>query len=367
MPILDQGYQHWDGKLAGRAFRWLPITRQGVKAQLKNRWLISTLVGALGPAVMLAGFLILWGLFEQKASILDPLLFLFQGLPDEIRAGPRAYRSTLWTLAFVQFFRLQLVFTFLLVMLVGPDLISQDLRFNALPLYLSRPLRRIDYFLGKFGVIATFVLGVTLLPALLAYLVGLAFSLDPATLPDTWRVLAASLAFSLVATASAGLLMLAFSSLSRHSRFVTAMWLGVWLLGGSAAEAIGQAVGRQWAPLVSYTADLGSVRDALFDADAHWERLAGLFRAGQDAMRNGPGGFGPNGRRGGGLAWVFGPKRPPAAPPPPTAPTPPGGSPGAGPESDRPPWRSASAVLAGLAVASVVVLSTRVRSLDRLK
>ena len=41
----------------------------------------------------------------------------------------------------------------LLVLLVGPSLISQDLRFNAIPLYFSRPLRRFDYFVGKLGVI----------------------------------------------------------------------------------------------------------------------------------------------------------------------------------------------------------------------
>ena len=38
MPILDQGYQHWKGSLRGHAWRWLAITRQGVRAQLKNRW-----------------------------------------------------------------------------------------------------------------------------------------------------------------------------------------------------------------------------------------------------------------------------------------------------------------------------------------
>ena len=45
----------------------------------------------------------------------------------------------------------------LLVVLAGPNLISRDLRFNALPLYFSRPLTRLDYFLGKLGVIAALV------------------------------------------------------------------------------------------------------------------------------------------------------------------------------------------------------------------
>lgn len=361
MPILDQGYQHWDGKLAGHAFRWLAITRQGVKAQLKNRWLISTLIGALSPALMLAGFLILWGLLEQKSAILQPLLFLFQGLPAEVRDGAAAFRSTFWTLAFTTFFRLQTFFAFVLVMLVGPDLISQDLRFNALPLYLSRPLRRVDYFLGKFGVIATFLLGVMLVPALLAYLIGLAFSLDPTVLRDTWRVLAASAAFSLIVAASTGLLMLALSSLSRNSRFVTAMWVGLWLLGGAAADAARRTPAREWAPLASYPADLAAVRDALFDYDAEWGRLTGIFSRSREAMEEAARGesrpkifgipFGPP-RRGG-----FGPEAPTPPPPPDIQDL---GEP-------RPPWTWSAAVLAAMGAASVVVLSTRVRSLDRLK
>jgi ABC-2 type transport system permease protein len=355
MPILDQGYQHWDGKLAGRAFRWLAITRQGVKAQFKNRWLISTLVGGLAPALALAGFLILWGLFEQKATILEPLLFLFRGLPDEIRAGPESFRSTFWTLAFTLYFRVQTFFAFVLVMLVGPDLISQDLRLNALPLYLSRPLRRVDYFLGKFGVIATFLLGVMLVPALLAYLIGLAFSLDPAVLRDTWRVLAASVAFSAVAAASMGLLMLALSSLSRNSRYVTAMWVGLWILGGAAVDAARQTPAREWAPLVSYSADLASVREGLFDHDAQWARLTDVFRKSREAMED--------------MAGMGGRRRPrifgiPFGPPPRRDFSPPDIEDG---DDSPPPWPWSAGVLAGVGVASVLILSTRVRSLDRLK
>ncbi len=147
MPILDQGYQHWNGRLGGHALRWLTITRQGVRAQLKNRWVLMTLLSALLPALVLGAFLVLWGLFEQQSSILTPILFLFQNLPAELRDGPKGYRSTFWVLAFTQFFEVQIFVCMILTVLVGPDLISQDLRLNALPLYFSRPLRRIDYFL----------------------------------------------------------------------------------------------------------------------------------------------------------------------------------------------------------------------------
>ena len=83
--------------------------------------------------------------------------FLASILGPEILADPKAYRVEVWTLAYHYFLLTELRFSMILVLLVGPNLISQDLRFNALPLYFSRPLRRIDYFLGKLGVIVVFL------------------------------------------------------------------------------------------------------------------------------------------------------------------------------------------------------------------
>lgn len=350
MPILDQGYQHWSGRLATKAPRWWAITRQGAKVQIKNRWVILTLITALVPALILAAFLAIWGLFEQKASILTPWLFLFQSLPEELRAGPKAYRSTIWTIAFTQFFGFQVFFSMMLTLLVGPDLISQDLRFNALPLYLSKPLRRIDYFLGKLGIIAVFLLAVTLAPAVLAYVIGLAFSLDPATLRDTWRVLAASTAFSFVVAASAGLLMLAFSSLSRNSRHVTALWMGLWLVGNVVSGAMLATPQRDWAPLLSYTNNLRLVGDALLDSNTAWEKVNELIRSGQHMAQSNAPPFGPFGRNQGVEATYEIDGQP------------------VGPiVLSKLSWPWPAGVLVGLAVVSVAILSTRVRSLDRLK
>src|SRR5262249_15780813 len=53
MPIFDQGYQHWSGTLSGHAWRWLAITRQGVRAGMKNRILRIVLLVAWLPALLL--------------------------------------------------------------------------------------------------------------------------------------------------------------------------------------------------------------------------------------------------------------------------------------------------------------------------
>ncbi|HEY2148722.1 MAG TPA: hypothetical protein VGH32_12345, partial [Pirellulales bacterium] len=148
MPIFDQGYQHWSGHLSSQTWRWLAISRQGVRAGLKLPRIKRTLFIAWMPALGLAVFLCVWGLIERKANLvasLQPALKLFG---PTVMADPRQIRVEVWTIAYSFFMNVELLLSMVLILLAGPNLISQDLRFNALPLYFSRPLRRIDYFLG---------------------------------------------------------------------------------------------------------------------------------------------------------------------------------------------------------------------------
>jgi ABC-2 type transport system permease protein len=369
MPIFDQGYQHWQGRLSMQGWRWLPITLQGARTQLKNRWVRWVILAALGPALLLSAFLALWGLFEQQSSLLTPYLMFFQGLPEALKSGPRGYRSAFWTLAFRQFFGMQLFFAMILVLLVGPDLISQDLRFNAIPLYLSRPVRRFEYFLGKLGVIALYLLVVAVVPVLVAYALGFGFSLDPTVFRDTARLLCASLAYGLIIVVSAGLLMLAFSSLSRNSRYVGAMWLGLWLVGDIASGVLVRTVRADWCPLVSYTENLDRLRDALIGAEPAAQQVMDLFNAGQEGLNRSPLG-GPFGR-GGPLRGRGARARAANSRTETSVST--GAQPGAARQRRLAfapavyPWQWSAAVLTALAAISCVILTTRVRTLDRLR
>jgi ABC-2 type transport system permease protein len=222
-------------------------------------------------------------------------------------------------------------------------------------------------------VIAAFLAQVMVLPVLLAYVLGIAFSLDPSVLGDTWRVVAAALAFSAIVVVSAGTLMLAISSLSRNSRVVGVIWIGVWVLSGVASTLLYQAIQKDWCPLISYTANLTRVRDGLLDSESAWQKATTLFQASRDKMGGMSAGRGPSGRRGRGVGFTFGlsPRRAPLAPgpPEPSEPPVPDGQP---PDVPRAltasyPWQWSAGVLAGLAVLSLWVLTTRVRSLDRLR
>lgn len=332
MPIFDQGYQHWSGELTSHTWRWLAITRHGVRIGMKNRLLRILLLFAWLPAIVLAFSLCVWGLVEQKSDLIAPLMgFLAEFLGPEILADPKAYRIEVWTLCYDYFLLTELRFSMIVVLLVGPSLISQDLRFNALPLYFSRPVRRIDYFLGKLGVIGWFLGMVLIVPSLIAYVLGLLFSLDISIIPDTFPLLLAAVGYGLLMCLSAGLLILALSSLSRNSRYVGLFWLAVWFVSsivGSVLEGINQeqrmheayrkameaeraqmaappakdpkerqrqqqqqantyrtawaeaehealeASKSDWRPLVSYTANLSRIGKRWLRTDACWDRLS---------------------------------------------------------------------------------------------
>ncbi len=236
MPIFDQGYQHWRGTLSGRAWRWLVISRHGIRTQLKGRYIRLLLTLAWMPALLLVAALAVWGLFEQGTLGAAWLPMLqSQGILDH----PLAVRHAMWTLAYSYFFQIELYFILLLVTITGPNLISLDLRFNALPLYFSRPMTRLDYFIGKLGVIAGLVAAVAVLPAVGAYVLGVCFSLDLTVIRDTWRLLPASILYGLVIVVSAGTLMLALSSMSRRSLYVGLTWVGLFLVGWMVAFALG--------------------------------------------------------------------------------------------------------------------------------
>jgi ABC-2 type transport system permease protein len=327
MPIFDQGYQHWSGELSGHAWRWLAIARHGVRIGMKTSIMRLMLLFAWLPAVVFAIAMSIWGLVEQKAPIVQALLGYLDFLGPEILADPKSYRVEIWTLCYSYFLLTEMRFSMILILIVGPSLISQDIRFNALPLYFSRPLRRIDYFLGKLGVIGYFLGMVLVVPAIVAYVLGLMFSMDISILTDTFPLLLASIAYGAVMTLSAGLLMLALSSLSRNSRYIGLFWIGVWFITSitsfvlekineeqraqenhlrimkvqgptqpSAQKQDWQEQRRQyeernklfiqfkqeeidaarsnWRPLISYTVNLARVGDALLGTDKCWERMS---------------------------------------------------------------------------------------------
>jgi len=169
---------------------------------------------------------------------------------------------------FGEFLNQQIGFTILLSIFGGAGLVANDLRTGAILVYLSRPLTRRDYVLGKLGVLLALNLAVTLVPGLLLYLIGLA--LAPEQLAGwelAWIGPAIVLHASLIAL-SVSLLALAVSALSRSARVAGLGFVGLFVGLEIARGVLVNIADRPEAHALSLQNDLQVVGNLLFGISA---------------------------------------------------------------------------------------------------
>ena len=203
MPIHDQSYRRYRGdrEPAGRA--WTVVTAAGIRTMLAKRKFLGLLLIAWLPFIVRAVQMYIAANFPQ-ASMLAPSAETFR-----------------------QFLEQQGVFTFFITIFTGAGLIANDLRANALQIYLSKPLGRFEYIAGKFGVLAFFLLLVTWLPATMLLIIQVVFAGNLAFLKANLFLVPAILVATGIETIVLCMVMLALSSLSKSARFVGIMYAGM--------------------------------------------------------------------------------------------------------------------------------------------
>jgi ABC-type transport system involved in multi-copper enzyme maturation permease subunit len=147
------------------------------------------------------------------------------------------------------------VFLFLLTALAG-GLIANDLRANALEIYFSRPLSLFDYFLGKLLVILTVLLGLTLLPCLLLFLVDLTLTETQGFWFDQLHLLPRMAAACLLMTVPYGLIMLAISSIARTARNAMLLFAGLIMMTSIISNILTQSLEQPLFGLISINANM---------------------------------------------------------------------------------------------------------------
>lgn len=241
MPIYDQGYRRYEARAPLRRARFWPITREALRQVLSKRAFLLLVASAFVPFVVRVVQIYVVTRFPEAGRI----------LPVDGRL-------------FGDFLNQQIGFTILLSIFGASGLVANDLRTGAILAYLSRPLTRRDYVLGKLLVPLLLNLSVTLVPGLLLYASGL--SLAP-ELYLKWElawigpsIVVHALAISLVVS----LLTLAISALSRSARVAGLALFGL-IAGLEMVRVVLQHGFRQkYAMLLSIQTDLQALGQALF-------------------------------------------------------------------------------------------------------
>jgi ABC-type transport system involved in multi-copper enzyme maturation permease subunit len=236
-------YRPWRGTFRPPAASTWPVARIALAMILRRR--LFWVVYGLGLLVFLIFFfgqyLLAWA--ESQAGEADVRVGgLGRANPQEL---VRLFRAVLKLNGsgemFRNFFNYQGHMVVIVLALAGSILIGNDLRFGSLPYYLSKPLSRRHYLLGKGLAVAVFINLMTTLPALVLYVqYGLLDSWDYFT--DRADLLLGILGYGAVLTVSLSLVLLATATWLRRTVPLIMAWMTLFffcrLLGGALVEGL---------------------------------------------------------------------------------------------------------------------------------
>jgi ABC-type transport system involved in multi-copper enzyme maturation permease subunit len=246
MPIHDQGYRRYrGGKAGGRA--WLVIMKTGIRTMLGDKKFIVLLAAAWLQFLVRAVQFYIAANFSQAAVI-----------------APNAD-------TFRDFFDKQDIFVYILTVTLGSRLIAQDRRVNALQIYLAKPLTRAEYIFGKLGILASFLLFVTWVPAILLLGVQVVFAGNFEFLTANAYLFPAITIYAAIEVAMTSTTMLALSSLSTNSRFVGIMYTGLIFFSLALYNVLRFITGSTRLSWVAFGNNLTQLGDVIFRVPLHFQ------------------------------------------------------------------------------------------------
>ncbi len=284
MPLFEIGYRRYEGQRTSHAMRWWPITRTGLDIARRSKLLRWLVLVSFVPFLYFAWvFFVIGRITEPGADPTSTLYdiardFMGDRIVNQLHEDPAAIRSAVWTVVFGYFGSFfQLWIAALVAAVAGPALVADDLRTKAFLIYFARPISRLDYVIGKAGVLVVLLASVTLLPSLMLYTLSILFSPSLDTLAQTLPVLGSIVLASLGTIVPVSLVVLALSSLTRRSRFATIAWLVVCFFGPMAHTVLQQTRDLRdngWTFLLSLPHTVRTYQLGLYDVQGKTERLA---------------------------------------------------------------------------------------------
>jgi ABC-2 type transport system permease protein len=240
MPIHDQGYRRYAGRREAHGRTWLVIARAGVMERLRERKFLGLL-------------LVAWIQFLVRSV----LLYVAANYPQAtfFAATPSMFRD---------FFALQGVFVFFITLYVGSGLIANDRRANALQIYLSKPLTRVDYVVGKLATLLIFLTFVTWVPGILLLMMQILFAGNLTFLKANLFLFPAITVFAAVTVLTSSFTMLALSSLSKSRRFVAVMYAGLFFFTAAMYQVLRGITGSRVWVFISPRDVLDVIGDRIF-------------------------------------------------------------------------------------------------------
>ncbi len=197
MPLHDLSYQRFDTRRTERLARSLAMARMTTSLLLKRRSFLLLLCACWIPVIVRAAQIYIVRQVPQLSQFVTVDALLWQDfLTQQVEYLP----------------------VILVALYAGAGAISADLSSGAFVAYLSKPISRFDYFIGKAIPVLGAILVVTLVPALALFGVQLSVAEDFGVLETAPLLPLSVIAYSLWMGLYFTVFVLAISCLSRSGR-----------------------------------------------------------------------------------------------------------------------------------------------------
>jgi ABC-2 type transport system permease protein len=247
MAVYEQTYKRYAGPLTPEWSRFLIIPRHALRGTFNSKLFAAFFSICFIPLLIEA---ILIYLRHNVGALAALTINVRELIPVD-------------AFFFQVFVNIQNSFAFLLALLIGPPLVSRDLRNNALPLYLCRPFSRTEYVIGKMSVLLILLSLVTWIPQLLlfffqSYLEGLA-----------WFKANAWIATSIVIASLFWIMLLALltqtiSALVKWRVVASGALVALFLIPSAFGLFINEIFNTLWGNIISLIAIINNVTAGLF-------------------------------------------------------------------------------------------------------
>lgn len=252
MAVYERSYHSYAGRLTPERGRFLVLPRYAIEEVFRSRLFVTFLIAAcvLWP---LALALIIYlphnvGFLQKFALNSSDLLNVFQ------------YDASF----FLNWFMIPHGFVaFFIALVVGPALVSADLRNNGLPLYLSRPFNRVEYILGKTAVLVILLSMVTWVPGLLLFLLQ-SYLGGTEWFGKNYGIGISILLASWIWITILCLLSLAVSAYVKWKPVARVTLFAIWFVLAPAGELINQLFNTRWGSMINISHMIAVVWADLF-------------------------------------------------------------------------------------------------------
>lgn len=243
MPIHDQSYRRYGGEKMPYGRAWIVIASAGIRTFFARRAFLGLLLASWMPFFVRA-LQVYFSTTVPQAQALEVLA-----------VTPQTFRD---------FLEQQQFFVFLITVYVGSGLIANDRRAHALQIYLSKPLSRAEYVLGKLAILMAFLLLVTWVPAIVLLIVQSLFAGSFTFVRDHVYLFPAITLFSFLQVVMVSAAMLALSSLSNSSRYVGILYAALVFFSQALFNVMRFVTGGSEVAWMSFAANLEQIGNAIF-------------------------------------------------------------------------------------------------------